>query len=189
LTGKRAFQGPSQIETMSAILTQEPPDVSIANPAVAAAFERTVKHCLEKRPEDRFQSTRDLVFDLEALASGTTIAGSNLADSGFSKLRKAGNLRRLWPVLAVPLILLAALGAFLFGRRNAVTPLATYTQLTFRRGTIWSARFAPDDASIVYSAAWNGNPSELFLARRDGVESRSLGITHADIFSISSTGE
>jgi serine/threonine protein kinase len=76
LTGKRAFQGPSQIETMSAILTQEPPDVSISNPAVATSFERTVKHCLEKRPEDRFQSTRDLVFDLEALASGTTIAGS-----------------------------------------------------------------------------------------------------------------
>ena len=189
LTGKRAFQGPSQIETMSAILTQEPPDVSISNPAVAATFERTVRHCLEKRPEDRFQSTRDLVFDLEALASGTTITGSSLADSALSKLRKAGNLRRLWPVLAVPLILLAALGAFLFGRGNAVTPLVTYTQLTFRRGTIWSARFAPDDASIVYSAAWNGNPSELFLARRDGVESRSLGITNADILSISSTGE
>ena len=189
LSGKRAFQGPSQIETMSAILTQEPPEVSISNPAIAAAFDRTVRHCLEKRPEDRFQSTRDLVFDLEALASGTTIAGSTLADSAFSKFRKAGNLRRLWPVLAVPLILLAVLGAFLFGRGSAGPPLAAYTQLTFRRGTIWSARFAPDEASIVYSAAWNGNPSELFLARRDGAESRPLGITNADILAISSTGE
>ena len=189
LSGKRAFLASSQIETMSAILTQEPPDISISNPAVAAAFERTVRHCLEKRPEDRFQSTRDLVFDLEALASHTTIAGSTLADSAFSKFRKAGSLRRLWPVLAVALIVLAALGAFLFGRGSAEAPLAAYTQLTFRRGTIWSARFAPDEASIVYSAAWNGNPSELFLARRDGVESRSLGITNADILAISSTGE
>jgi hypothetical protein len=189
LAGKRAFHGPSPIETMSAILSHEPPDFASSNPAVAPAFERTVRHCLEKRPEDRFQSTRDLVFDLETLASGTTIASSTLADSALSSFRKAGQLRRLWPVFAIPLILLAAVGAFLFGRGSAGAQLPAYTQLTFRRGTIWSARFAPDDASIVYSAAWNGQPSELFLARRDGVESRSLGITNADILAISSTGE
>ena len=189
LAGKRAFHGPSPIETMSAILSHEPPDVTSSNPAVAPAFERTVRHCLEKRPEDRFQSTRDLVFDLETLASGTTIASSTLADSALSTFRKARQMRRLWPVFAVPLILLAAVGAFLFGRGSAGAQLPAYTQLTFRRGTIWSARFAPDEASIVYSAAWNGHPSELFLARRDGVESRSLGITNADILAISSTGE
>jgi hypothetical protein len=189
LAGKRAFHGPSPIETMGALLSHEPPDITSSNPAVAPAFERTVRHCLEKRPEDRFQSTRDLVFDLETLASGTTIASATLADSALSTFRKARQMRRLWPVFAVPLILLAAVGAFLFGRGSAGAQLPAYTQLTFRRGTIWSARFAPDDASIVYSAAWNGHPSELFLARRDGVESRSLGITNADILAISSTGE
>src|SRR6266542_6261020 len=111
---------------MSAILSQEPPDITSSNPAVAPAFERTVRHCLEKRPEDRFQSTRDLVFDLETLASGTTIASSTLADSALSTFRKARQMRRLWPAFAVPSILLAAVGVFLFGRGTVGAQLSAF---------------------------------------------------------------
>lgn len=189
LAGKRAFHAVSPIEAMSAILSQEPPELTLTNSNIPPAFERTVRHCLEKHPQERFQSTRDLVFDLETLASGSTVSGSTLADMALARIRSQAQWRRLWPLFAVLLILGVSIGAFLVGRRGSETKLPDYTQLTFRRGTIWSARFAPDDSTIVYSAAWNGNPSELFSARRDSAESRSLGLTNADILAISSTGE
>jgi serine/threonine protein kinase len=189
LSGKRAFHRDSPIETMSAILSQEPPELTATNRNVPPVFERTMRHCLEKRADDRFQSAKDLVFDLEALASGSTISGSTLSQSALARVRNPVQLRRWWPWLAVLMILGAGLGAFLLGRGSSKTQLPNYTQLTFRRGTIWSARFAPDGGTIVYSAAWNGSPSELFSARRGSVESRSLSLTNADILAISSTGE
>jgi serine/threonine protein kinase len=189
LSGKRAFHRDSPIETMSAILSQEPPELTATNRNVPPVFERTMRHCLEKRADDRFQSAKDLVFDLEALASGSTISGSTLSQSALARVRNPVQLGRWWPWLAVLMILGAGLGAFLLGRGSSKTQLPNYTQLTFRRGTIWSARFAPDGGTIVYSAAWNGSPSELFSARRGSVESRSLSLTNADILAISSTGE
>ncbi len=78
LSGKRAFHGDSAVETMSAILREDPPELSATNQNVAPALERVVHHCLEKSPEERFQSARDLAFDLQALSgtSGQTLASS-----------------------------------------------------------------------------------------------------------------
>ena len=78
LTGKRAFRGESPIEVMSAILSKEPPEPTETERAIAPAFERIVRHCLEKRPEDRFQSTKDLAFDLESLSGTFTTSGSTV---------------------------------------------------------------------------------------------------------------
>jgi hypothetical protein len=71
LSGKRAFRGDSAVETMSAILNADPPDLSATNRNVAPGLERIVRHCLEKSPEERFHAARDLAFDLEALSSGS----------------------------------------------------------------------------------------------------------------------
>ena len=78
LSGVRAFHRDSAAETMSAILREEPPDLSATNKSVQPGLERIVRHCLEKNPEERFYSARDLAFDLEALSglSGTTAAAS-----------------------------------------------------------------------------------------------------------------
>ena len=63
-------------------------------------------------------------------------------------------------------------------------------RITFRRGNIIAGpELAPDGRTIVYSAAWDGKPAELFSVRTDNVESRPLGIPNADILSISSKGE
>ncbi len=77
LSGKRAFQGDSAADTMSAILREDPPDLSVTNQNISPGLERIVRHCLEKNPERRFQSARDVAFNLGELsgASGTTIAG------------------------------------------------------------------------------------------------------------------
>ncbi len=64
-----------------------------------------------------------------------------------------------------------------------------FQQLTYQRGSILSARFAPDGQTVVYGAAWDGRPLELFSTRLDSTESRSLGLPSADVLSISSSGE
>ena len=68
LSGKRAFQGDTPADTMSAILTKDPPDLSVTNRNISPGLERIVRHCLEKDPEQRFHSAHDLAFDLEALS-------------------------------------------------------------------------------------------------------------------------
>src|SRR6202795_2718352 len=67
LSGVRAFHRDSAAETMSAILREEPPDFSATNKSVQPGLERIVRHCLEKNPEERVQSARDMAFDLENL--------------------------------------------------------------------------------------------------------------------------
>src|SRR5919199_654964 len=74
LTGKRAFHGETAVETLNAILKEDPPEFSAAtNRALSPALERVVWHCLEKKPERRFQSASDVAFALEAL-SGSAVS-------------------------------------------------------------------------------------------------------------------
>jgi Tol biopolymer transport system component len=87
-------------------------------------------------------------------------------------------------------LLAAGLGAGLFaGRRLWFTPLPTFHQLTFRRGEVGGARFAPDGQTILYSAAWDGRPMEIFSTRTDSSESRPFGLADAEVLAISRTGE
>jgi len=71
LSRRRAFRGDSAIETLNAILREEPPELTTSNPNVAPALERVVWHCLEKQPERRFQSANDIAFALESLSGGS----------------------------------------------------------------------------------------------------------------------
>src|SRR6266516_3530025 len=75
LSGRRAFHSESAVETMSAILEEDPPDLSETNKPIAPGLERVVHHCLEKNPEARFHSASDLAFALEALSGATSISG------------------------------------------------------------------------------------------------------------------
>jgi Tol biopolymer transport system component len=176
---RRAFPGETAAETMSSVLRDEPASLEELDPTLPAAIDRVVKRCLEKRPEERFQSARDVAFALDAVAAGRA-AGvpSRSAPHRQRALRVAG-------VLAA----IAALGALgiTYGARRWGAEVADYTQLTFRRGSILSARFAPDGQTIVYGAAWEGKPPELFSTRADGRESRPLGIANATVLAISSS--
>ena len=71
----------------------------------------------------------------------------------------------------------------------AAMPNPRYHEITFRRGDIRSARFASDGQTILYSAAWQGNPVEIFSARPGAAESRSLGLEHTQLLAVSPTGE
>src|SRR5437016_2466279 len=116
LSGKRAFRGDSMAETMSAILREDPPDLSETNKTVSPALERLVRHCLEKNPEERFHSARDLAFAIESLSGAATSSGQTLTElttatekreiAGMSRL--FGNARLAWIVAAVFLVALFA---------------------------------------------------------------------------------
>ena len=74
LSGRRAFHSESSAETMSAILKEDPPELSETNKTVSPALVRLVNHCLEKNPEERFHSASDLAFALESLSGGTSLS-------------------------------------------------------------------------------------------------------------------
>jgi Tol biopolymer transport system component len=184
LSGQRAFRGDTAADTITAILTKEPPDLSQASKDIHPGLDRIVRHCLEKNPEERFESARDVAFDLEAL-SGASISAT-------AAPLAAEKRRRVWPFVAGAILATAlAVGvpAYLAGRKAGDVPPPSFRQLTFRRGEILSARFAPDGTTVVYSAAWDGLPVEIFLGRLESPESRPLGLAHAEALAISRSGE
>jgi Tol biopolymer transport system component len=101
------------------------------------------------------------------------------------------NPRRV--ILLAGVLALVALGLGLYlGKQLFPTPPPpppTYRQLTFRRGSIRAARFGPDGQTILYSAAWQGNPTDVFTARPEAPESRSMGLPKTQLLSVSTNGE
>ena len=183
LSGKRAFHGDSAAETMAAIAKEDPPELSTATPGVSPAMDGVVRHCLEKSPGERFQSARDLAFALQSVSGLSSKSGAPIA------LKPS---RRRWIARAFVAALGAAAVFFLgsnVGERRARPPAARFRRLTFRRGNVLIARFTPDGQNVVYSAAWDDRPTEIFVTRIGQPESRPLGIPNADLLSVSRKGE
>jgi serine/threonine protein kinase/Tol biopolymer transport system component len=185
LTGRRAFQGDSAVETMNAILKEDPAPVAGSGEPLPPALDRIVLHCLEKNPEERFQSARDIAFDLESL--------SGLSTQSVAEAPRPP--RRRWLRLAALAALTAAVGAGLFvaglfvaGRLTGGGSGLTFEPLTFRRGSISSARFAPDGHTIVFAANFDGSQLEIYSAQPGSPESRPLGVK-ADLQAVSRHGE
>jgi serine/threonine protein kinase len=170
LSGQRAFHGDSAAETMSAILREEPPDLSVMNQSISPGLERIVRHSIEKNPEQRFQSARDLAFDLGALSG---VSASGRLEAVTVPDRSAAS-KRLVPIAAALLLAAATLAAgYFLGLRKGTSAPAAFRQLTFRRGAIWGARLGSDGKSILYSASWNGKPTEIYVSHPESPESRS----------------
>ena len=232
LTGTRAFKRSSSIETLGAILKEDPPDLTDALPNIPPALDRLTRRCLEKDRELRFQSARDLAFNLETMSTMSTPGTlSNVANPQSPTARMPSDAqprrtsatairpvtsampatvrtaarphtlaqpmpRRVSPLLITLLFIVAIAGAawggwyFATNRMQAeAPPEVVFHRMTFRRGEVRSARFGPDGDSIVYSAAWDGSPSEVFVANRQSPEARPLGVKDADILAVSKSTE
>jgi len=182
LSGARAFHRDTPAETMSAILREEPPDLSATNKNVQPGLERVVRHCLEKNPEERFHSAHDLAFDLEAI-SGTSASAITARPTALPGVRPL-------PILAGAVALAAALAAGYFvGKSRGVSPPPTFKQLTFRRGAIWGARFGSDGKSILTTAAWDAKPAQIYVSRPESPETVPFGVPDADVAAVSPSGE
>jgi WD40 repeat protein len=152
-TGQRAFRRASGLETMHAVLHDDPPDPLTLNQNLPPVVGAVIRRCLEKNREERIQSARDLAFDLQQLREVTT------ASRAFPRARLPHARRWLRAALvAAALIAAGGTAALLLWPQ----PIPTFDQITFRTGRIGGARFASDGRSIIYSHAQQGNALEVW---------------------------
>src|SRR5262245_17305294 len=183
-TGARPFARQTSAETLAAIIREDPEDISTRNPRVPAPLRWLIERCLAKDPDERFASTRDLARDLASLRD-------HLSEASVTEQVAAAPPHVRWRTavaLGATLTVGALLGALL-ARPRASFDDVKFRRMTFQRGQVVTARFAPDGQSIVYGASWNGGPVEVYTARLDSPESRPLGLTGANVLAVSSTGE
>jgi Tol biopolymer transport system component len=188
LSGRRAFRGDSNVETMNAILKEDPPELSVSGSPTPPALDRILRRCLEKNANERFHSAHDLGLALETLSAATsTQSGQAVAVTDAPRSRN-----RFLPFLLLGGAVAVAAGAYLAGHKSAApatAELPSYQRLTFRRGPLATARYAGDGKTVIYSARWEDEPRALFSTQPGSPESMQLPYGEADIASVSSTGE
>ncbi len=186
-TGRRAFQRKTGAETLAAIIREEPEPLAQLAPRVPVPVRWIAERCLAKDPEERYASTRDLARDLESVRDHLT----ETSVSGALEAAPPARVRSGWLAPAALAFLLGAGTAILVAKatRFLETPPPRFQRLTYRRGTVVTARFSPDGAAVVYGASWDGNPTEIFTSRPESPESKSLGLPPANLLSVSRQGE
>jgi eukaryotic-like serine/threonine-protein kinase len=184
LSGARPFEKDSTADTMAAILKEDPPELAGESKKIPPAAERIVRHCLEKNPAERFQSARDLSFDLAAM-SGVSSASQEHPAIAAERPRKT-----LWLATAAAVLLASYVAVFFLAKQSVKQVWPNFQRLAFRRGTVTNARFTPDGQTVLYNAAFEGNPLQAFSTRPDSPESRLLGMAdQTELLSVSSSGE
>ncbi len=152
-SGRRAFQADSPVETLNAIIKNDPLENVAENKNISPAAERVIRRCVEKAPEERFQSASDLAFAIEAIG-GSSSTGARAAIAG-EPGRTAGRARWARPVIAAVILLVGIAAGFLLARigkgEHSGLENSSFEQLTFRAEPIFNARFAPDSQTVVYT--------------------------------------
>jgi Tol biopolymer transport system component len=159
LSGKRAFDGKSSADTMSAILREDPPDLAQSG-RFSPALQRAIHHCLEKHREERFQSARDLAFDLQSI--------SNPASGPLPVVKRRMPIG--WIIGAIAIAI-----AYFAGRRTTPATAAAVqkniafqvSQLTFQSGVESFPSVAPDGKTFIFTGGVGGH-QDIFLQRVDG---------------------
>lgn len=181
LTGKRAFARATASDTMAAILRDDPPEMEGTSRPIPLALRRIIDHCLEKAPTQRFRDAHDVAFALENLSS---------AESSVSITAPFAPQNRrttwIWAALAAVVMGGMGIGGWVF---RAAESKPTFKRLTFGKGTVDGARFAPGSRDILFSARWNGEPPEVFSVNPVAMEPRALGVKGGTLLSVSGTGE
>ena len=205
-TGRQAFSGATTAAVFDAILHRQPVASIKINLQLPARLEEILNKALEKDPKLRYQNASDFRVDLVRLkresdshSSARAVetqpeSSAAVAAAAPAPAERAPRTGKSWIALAALAVVASVLVAVAYwegkreGLSTSITP-PTYRQLTFRGGTIRMARFAPDGKTIIYSAAWEGNPVELYTTRPESPESRPFGLSKAEVLSISADGE
>ncbi len=197
-TGKQAFDGNTSAVVFESILNRNPLPPHQINPDLPLQFERILDRSLEKDRDLRYQSAAEMRAEMKILkrtldsqrnSAAQAAPVSRAASPAPPPPEKTRGLRP-YAIAAAASALLAgvAIGWFLHAAKSRTVP-PIYHQLTFRRGTVRSARFTPNGQSVVYGAAWEGKPTELFITSPESPQSRSLERHGDELMSISTAGD
>jgi Tol biopolymer transport system component len=191
-TGRRAFERGTTAETLTAIIREEPEPVSQSNAKVPAPVRWIIERCLSKDPEDRYGTTKDLARELGQVRDHLSETAVSAEVTGVRAVAPSKSRGAIIPILAVAaavIVAAAGIAAYAAGKKAGYVPPPSFRELTFQRGEIYSARFAPDGQTLLYAAAWEGRPVEIFVSRLDSPEARPFGLKSADLFAVSPSGE
>jgi Tol biopolymer transport system component/predicted Ser/Thr protein kinase len=198
VTGNRAFQGQSEFSVASDILHKDPAPISTLQPLTPPALERTIRVCLAKDADERWQSASDLWNELRWISQsgsqsgampGTMIAAPFESQNGLQVAPAVSRTMRPripWLVATLSLII-AAVALFVAARSGRGHKPLAFRQLNFRREAIFQAAFAGD--TIVYSAATSDNTPQVFAVRSDYPEPQPIGPRGMTLLAVSSKGE
>jgi eukaryotic-like serine/threonine-protein kinase len=174
VTGRRAFDAETPVDVLAAVLHRDPPDID-AELRVPTALDRIIRRCLEKRPEERFQSARDLAFALEGVASGSSTQSAPAAAEGTRRVP-------VWTVAVAALVSLAAgaLGAGLMTRESSPAPSTSAVRFTFdaNRGQVPEISVSPTGRHLAWTEITSGGRlGGLWIRRLDAAQPTLLDDT------------
>ena len=160
--GRRTFSRDTAAETMTAVLREDPPELPRESGARSPAFDNIVRRCLEKRPDERFQSARDLAFALRSVFGSSTSSAQAVPVAAASS--------RYRPLVIAGALLLGGIGLFLAGRFTAARTAETapqvvsFAQVTDQAGVEATPTLSPDGKSLVYAKSV-GTDTDLYMLR------------------------
>jgi Tol biopolymer transport system component len=184
-TGKPPFSGGSRASLIAAILTVDPPPITQVQPLAPPALDRVVKKCLQKDPDERWQSASDLASELQWITTS-----SSQSQVAVPLAARTGSRRRTWwPLVAIAGATVVASSAWWLAVRVAQKPQPKFTRLTYLQGYLSNARFAYGGQSAVYSAQWNDDPLQLYSVRMEFPQSTKIDLPPAALLALSPSGE
>jgi len=189
LTGRRAFEGTSAVAVMSAILRDEPEELTAVNEKIPPQLERVVRRCLEKRPAQRFQSASDLGFALEALStpSGSRLETATVLPAVTGGPRVRRRERWAWIIAAVSVVaLLTALPfaiAYFWRDRAEVRAVRAFilppekSSFNFTGNNAGPVAVSPDGRRLAFVATTAEGKNLLWVRSLDALAAQALAGT------------
>jgi serine/threonine protein kinase/Tol biopolymer transport system component len=184
VTGKRAFEGKSQISVASSILEKDPEPISAAKPTIPSAFEHVVKTCLQKNPEERFQTAHDVRLELRWIAEDHP---STSVPALPPRARHPGE-RLAWVAVLLVAIVAGVISGFFISRPSPARVIRTViappegTSFRLTGDLAGPPVLSPDGAYVAFSAAASDGKVVLWVRPTDKLEAHAMAGTDDVIF-------